>query len=286
VRGLISQWKARSQPDARNMPAGSLPAPDMLPRGVESIQGRTDDRKRPKDVTAAPWRPMVCFRIFIPGADKPGTGSGVLIAPNVVLTAAHNLHMLADQRGRGFDPPKITAHVGVVSHDVGTARAFVTRVATCPGYVESSRNDDVRYNFDFGLAWLSDDSLFKWAQTSFNVPAHAPLADAVVLEAQLTAAGYPDEPGKRIELKFHSERQHVTSCAPTTFRYKLDTEGGQSGGPVFRYHAADGACYLAGVHVAGGGSSNMARRYDASMQKQVKAWLDAPNAGRRLSITS
>lgn len=268
------------------MPTGSLPAPDMDPRGLESIQGSTDDRKRPKDVTTAPWRAMVCFRIFIPGADKPGTGSGVLIAPKVVLTAAHNLHMLSKRRGGGFDPPKITAHAGVVSHDVGTARAFVERVATARGYVETSSEDEARYNFDYGLAWLTDDSLFRWAQAKFDVPAQAPLGNSEILEAQLTAAGYPDEPGKRIELKFHSDRQHVTSCEPTTFRYKLDTEGGQSGGPVFRYHNADDACYLAGVHVAGGGSSNRARRYDASMQQQIKTWLDQPNAGRKLSVTS
>lgn len=286
MTGLFSFFGARGKPNPRHTPPGALPESDMQPFGLESIQGATDDRKRPKDINAAPWRPMVCFRIFVPGADKPGTGSGVLIAPNVVLTAAHNLHMLSARPGRGFDPPKITAHVGVVSHDVGAAHAFVERVATCPGYVETHRGDEGRYEFDFGLAWLRDDALHRWAQAAFDVPAQVPLRSDEILDAQLTAAGYPDAPGRKIELRFHSERQRVTSVAQTGFRYTLDTEGGQSGGPVFRYHNDNNACFLAGVHVAGGEGSNRARRYDASMQRQIKAWLAAPNAGRRLSVTS
>lgn len=279
MKGLISAWKARQANGATLDPGVALPRGPLQPRGLEKVQD-ADDRAVAKDVTVAPWRPFVCFQIY--AGDRVGIGSGVLIAPTVVLTAAHNLHILSAQRGRGATPTAITAHVGVVNNDKGAAQSRVVRVETCPGYRDCSSSDPAQYDFDFGVAYLADDALFRWAKTTFDVPNQKPLRDDEVKQHMLTVAGYPHETGKPIQLRFHTG-QLVTSCEPISFRYRLDTASGQSGGPVFRFHGADKPAWLAGIHVGGDSASNRARRYDASMQKQVAAWLKATTGGVAIS---
>lgn len=289
MKGIFSFLAGRRSETPSASRAQALPPPflgplDQQPDGLEDIIG-DDDRDVPKDVGAAPWRPFVCLQLFVPGAVRPGTGTGVLIAPNVVLTAAHNLHMLGDRPNSGRDISKITAHVGVVADDQGRARSTAARIATCPGYEKFSNRDEMRYGSDYGVIWLEDSSLHQWAKTCFDIPKQAPLDDDQLKSAVLTVAGYPDTGGK-IQLKFHASDKMLTAWGPTNFRYKLDTERGQSGGPVFRYHSADKPCYLAGVHVGGNPQSNLARRYDITMQRQVEAWLANPGLGRPLAVTS
>jgi V8-like Glu-specific endopeptidase len=273
MKALIASWKGPQDRHGASLDrAAPLPRSILQPKGLEKIQDGADERNIAKDVTVAPWRPLVCLQIY--DGDAVGIGSGVLISPTVVLTAAHNLHLLSPTRGQGRWPKAITAHVGVVNNDKGAAMSRVVRVETCPGYRESSAGMETQFDFDFGIARLADEALFNWAKTCFDVPAQKPLREDEISQHMLTAAGYPHEAGKPVRLHFHAGRM-VTSCAPLTFRYKLDTAAGQSGGPVFRFHGEDKPCHLAGVHVGGDASSNKARRYDASMQQQVVAWLAA-----------
>ena len=69
------------------------------------------------------------------------------------------------------------------------------------------------------------------------------------------------------------QRRNMETLSAANFGYAMDSLPGQSGGPVFRYHPESKAVIFAGVHVAGDSDKNIARRYDASMRQQLKAWI-------------
>lgn len=271
MTGLVSAWKQRHIAGADLDPALAIKRRRMTGKGYESVIGG-DDRRIVPDVTILPWRPLVCLQLHF-GAGS-GIGSGILIAPDVILTAAHNLYMLET---RSF-PEAIVATVGT-KNGSATAESRVTRVEVCPGYTNlSGPADPSRYRLDYGIARLADDTLHKWAGSAVNVAAQAPLSDADMAAATLTIAGYPDE-GGAIVLKACSGKPRPDRIGPVNFSYEMDSMPGQSGGPVFRWHPDTRQIFYAGVHVAGDADANTARRYDASMRKQLQEWLGSSAGG-------
>jgi V8-like Glu-specific endopeptidase len=283
MKGLVSSWYERRQTGADLDPSVAIPKPKAKrqkprDRNLESIIG-DDDRKTVKDVTQSPWRPMVCLQIY--AGNQVGTGSGVLIAPNIVLTAAHNLHLLGNSQRAARYPDAITAHVGV-SSGVGTAESRVTRVEICPGYVGKSESDPMQFLFDYGIARLADNSLYNWSKKHLTVHTQPPFNDAELKTANLVVAGYPKEDGLPLSLKFCTGQPDAARVGPANFNYAMDSLPGQSGGPVFRYHKDSQAAYFAGVHIAAENGSNLARRYDSFMQKQLQAWLSGAAGGQSI----
>lgn len=272
MKGLVSSWFERRQASADLDPSVSVPKAKGRPargRVLESIIG-DDDRKTVKDVTLAPWRPLVCLQIYVDG--QVGIGSGVLIAPNVVLTAAHNLYLLGNGQRPGRYPDAITAHAGV-NAGAGAAESRVSRVEICPGYIGKSESDPMQFLFDYGIARLADNALFNWSKKHFQVHTQAPLNDTDLKMSNLTVAGYPKEDGLPLVLKFCTGQPDPNKVGPANFNYAMDSLPGQSGGPVFRYHKDSQSTVFAGVHIASETGTNLARRYDSFMQKQLQAWL-------------
>ncbi len=267
MSGFFPGLFKRKRPTGKKLdPSIAIPPMAKNQIGLEAVIG-DDDRLTVKDVTVAPWRPLVCLQIDV--GSKTGIGTGVLIAPRIVLTAAHNLYLIES----GTFPKAISAHAGVVDGN-GPAESRVVRVETCPGYTSiTNPNDPKQYLYDYGIAYLADDALHTWAQKTFDVPKQAPLGDDELKRATLTVSGYPDEKGKPIVLKFHAGKPDPGRLAQLTLGYQMDSTAGQSGGPVFRYHPDTQAVFFAGVHVAGDTTSNTARRYDAGMRKQIETWL-------------
>src|SRR5574338_246069 len=97
MKGLVTSWYDRHRTGASLDPTAPVPdipfkAPDDR---LESVHG-TDQSKVVENIGEAPWKPLVCLEIY--AGSESLVGSGVLIAPNVVLTAAHNLYRLATGR--------------------------------------------------------------------------------------------------------------------------------------------------------------------------------------------
>lgn len=242
------------------------PKPKIAQFVIMDGVGGGDDRVVVKDVNAPPWRPLVCLRLrYSDGAE--GIGTGILIAPDVILTAAHNLYAL---HLRTF-VRSAAAMVGV-KDGVAAAEARVKRVEVCPGYTAKSASDPTRYKLDFGVARVESTALHLWAGEVADVAEQVPLDDEALKASRLNVAGYPDREGS-LKLKTDSGPIVADTLSATNFRYRMDTMPGQSGGPVFRYLADTKTLNYAGVHVAGDSDSNLARRYDTEMRAQVQAWL-------------
>jgi len=240
------------------------PAPRIAVQGLITADG--DQRIVVPDVTATPWRPLVCLRMrYADGSHAVGTG--LLIGPDLILTAAHNLFAL----DLGKFVESAVAEVGV-KNGVAAASARFKRVDVCPGYTRQSLRNPSRYSVDFGLARVDSDALHRWAGMYVDVLAQEPIPNNELAQSLLNVAGYPDREGP-LTLKTDSGGALPGTLTASNFRYKMDTMPGESGGPVFRYHKDTGAFVYAGVHVAGEAASNLARRYDPAMRAQLKAWL-------------
>jgi V8-like Glu-specific endopeptidase len=263
---LVADWYKRRQHGADLDVLQPLTRLKATGRGFETVHGN-DDRVVVADVTAAPWRPLVCLELH--AGTRVGVGTGLLIAPDVVLTAAHNLYLLET----GSFLSAIVATVGV-KNGTGATEARVAHVDVCPGYTSlGGPKDPRRFTFDFGIARLGSDALYKWAGSAVNVMSQTPLSDADLVKSKLTVAGYPYERTQPLALKSCFGPVLPATVGPVNFGYEMDSTAGQSGGPVFRYSAETKAITFAGVHVAGDSDDNIARRYDASMQQQLRAWM-------------
>ncbi len=263
MSGFVSSLFGRKPSGAKLDP--HIPVTGHSEYSTEAIIG-DDDRRTVKDVEAAPWRPFVCLRITYSNGDA-AIGTGLLIAPDLVLTAAHNLYALDL---KSF-VKSIVAQAGVRS-GTPAAEARGARVEVCPGYTSIQAGDKRQYQLDYGVVKLSSPALFNWSKTAVDVLAQPPLSNDDMQQSRLNVAGYPDEKPWPVVLKTCDGPVRHDLLGPVTFGYEMDSLPGQSGGPVFRYHADTGAFVLAGLHVAGAEGANMARRYDAAMRKQVAEW--------------
>jgi V8-like Glu-specific endopeptidase len=259
--GLFGAKRCSAKLDPR------VPVAALGEHSTEAIIG-DDDRRTVKDVEVAPWRPFVCLRITYSNGDQ-AIGTGLLIAPDLVLTAAHNLYALDL---KSF-VKSVVAQVGVKS-GVPAAEARGARVEVCPGYTSIRPGDKRQYQLDYGVVKLASHALHDWSRIAVDVLAQAPLGEEELKQSRLNVAGYPDEKPWPVVLKTCDGPVRHDLLGPVTFGYEMDSLPGQSGGPVFRYQSETGAFALAGVHVAGAEGANMARRYDAAMRAQVKAWKD------------
>lgn len=254
---------------SKNRDGVDLTQPDNRhePVTAESVIG-DDDRVKIEDIERDLWRPLCCIQSHF-GDSGPVIGTGVLIAPNLVLTAAHNIYSL--RRKRFISEAKVM--VGM-KETVSQAVTNIVKAEVYPGYREHSSSDPDQYGYDFGVMKLETTALHDWAGRVFDVPGQAPLGDQDISGSKITVAGYPFNPRRPEPLNLFSHTSSLLhgTIAKTTVGYDADTEPGQSGGPVFRYDATRQAVEFVGVHVAGTPHANYARRYNKAMRDQVKAW--------------
>ncbi|MEL6259266.1 MAG: trypsin-like serine protease [Pseudomonadota bacterium] len=237
------------------------------PLRLEAIIGDADTRRPVHNVADAPWRPMCLMRLhYTNGATA--IGSGVLIAPDLILTAAHNLYSLKLKT-------LITGADVWVGAQNGSAAASGVGVwaKAHPKYTKNGPGNPARFNFDYGLLKLKTTKLGDWAGDVFDVAAMTPPTNRDLLSHSVVVAGYPAD---RTPATLTAAEGPVLDdpLSNVVFGYQMDTAKGQSGGPVFRHDPATGRTSLAGVHVAGFHDHhfNLARRFSAKMKKEILTW--------------
>lgn len=279
MKGLVSSWYERRLNGANLDPAASIPNIPFRPAHdrLESIHG-TDQSKVVENTGESPWKPLVCLEIY--AGSESLIGSGVLIAPTVILTAGHNLYRL--DTGKFAN---VIVASGGMKNGRAAARSRVVRVECCPNYTSRASADDrSRFQYDYGVAHLADDTLFRWASDRMDVASQTPMSDSELSRSLLTIAGYPLIADKPLTLKSCTGRAVAGKIEPVNVWYDMDSMPGQSGGPVFRYDGPGKPPVFAGIHVAGDTHDNRARRFDVMMRTQVQAWLGEPSGGQAIGV--
>lgn len=220
---------------------------------LEIVHGK-DDRIRLYNTTKYPWR-TIC-KLEITAAD--GTNwrcSGAFIGPRTVLTNGHCVFM--HNRG-GW-----VKQVRVIPGKNGSSEPFTSGVSTyfhsVKGWTQSKSS-----NYDYAVIVLPPNKKLGKKTGWMGL---ANLSYFSLLGLRVNNAGYPgDKPGN------YQWWNANNILAVTTRRvyYRIDTFGGQSGSPVWRYRQKKR--HIIAVHNTGGNPFNGAVRIVKPVFNNLVSW--------------
>lgn len=186
---------------------------------------------------ASPADPLQ-LSVFIIQATRVGeyqprkSGTAVLIAPDTLITAGHNVFDPTNS-GFGGDRQGYAMSVQVASAHIVVPQPVTTRFAAPPGFT----NDGDR-GLDLAVVKLNAPIVGAHPLQS------AVLSDQQTDQQQIVVYGYPN-PAPPLYLG----RGVCVAIRPTLLFHTADATEGESGGPVFVSH--NNNLYLAGLHRAG-----------------------------------
>ena len=219
-----------------------------------SVIGPKDDRF---EIPARARRPSsllfpmttICFLEATAPSGSTWTGSGTLIAPQVVLSAKHVLMDVSPPRGvrgRAFDPTLTVTSLRVTpGADLQSpaSKPKLQRPAVPGSQTATAARIRVHPDLDFGVAILP--APFRKPSQFMMLQNRSDLNTATLL----TIAGYPcDKPEGR--QWGHSRRIELRNIGPAHMQYTIDTCPGHSGSPIWLL-GGNNVRLLLGVHTSG-----------------------------------
>jgi len=284
-------------------------APEPADREAEVIP--PDDRRLVTDTLPVPFR-WICSIDVIRPDGKLNRGTGVLIGPRHVLTAAHVLY---DRDGAGPQSVHVapgrngrTATAGVFE-PVGRIKATAYSV---PGAFLTGRTVQTNTRFDFALITLAKDASALPVRAQGGAPLGywgSPASGARTVLRALEPAfltgkpvyvcGYPGDWCGRTHLDprigcsasdqataqlVHHGLATFPAPMPGVLLHTADTFGGQSGAPVWMQFN-DGSRFLVGIHTGPNTvidgvtgrelpvTANKAVHLSADVLARVRSWM-------------
>lgn len=280
--------------------------------------GNTDERQRVGDTDAVPYRWLCSIDVTYPGndPDRHGRGSGVLVGPRHVLTAAHCIYRTRD----AARPESLSVAPGRngATEPIGRFKAVAYSVSNAylgdlvvagrriPGPRENSR-------FDIGLVTLERNvadvvhhreqdarPYGHWGHVHEGRFTYLRGLDAAFLAGKpVTVAGYPGDRCGTVPFDARTCDQTrdlatvpfagpgvvaVDHHQPGLLLHTADTHLAQSGSPVWMKFG-DGTRYLVGIHTGPGVRDAVTRRalnnravhLSPEMVALVRSWMPGVN---------
>jgi V8-like Glu-specific endopeptidase len=222
---------------------------------AETVCG-ADDRVRISPATNIPWR-WIC-KLFITFPDNARfVGTGWFIGGRTVMTAGHCVYSKAN----GGWAKSIEVVPGMDS----TSRPYGSQVGTSFRSVLGWIND-TKPEYDYGAIILPNCDLGNrvgWF-------GFAALSNSSLNNLLVNTSGYPGD--KPFGTQWFNAGK-VTNVTDRKIYYMIDTMGGQSGSPVWRY--LNGERHAVGIH-AYGGCPNSATRITNEVFNNMMAWRSIP----------
>jgi len=216
-----------------------------------------DDRVLVGNTRPYPWR-TIC-KLEITAADGARFGcSGAMIGPRTVLTNGHCVFM--------HDHGGWVRNVRVIPGKNGASEPFGSAVSTfyhsVTGWTQSKSS-----NYDYAVIVLPPD---RKLGNSTGWMGLANLSFFSLLGLQVNSSGYPGD--KPAGTQWWNAN-NVLAVTDRRLFYRLDTFGGQSGSPVWRFK--DGQRHIVAVHNTGGAAFNGSVRLVKPVFDNLVAWKNA-----------
>jgi V8-like Glu-specific endopeptidase len=246
---------------------GASAEPLVKPRrsALETLLEAEDRRKQVLETDLSPWR-MICALEIESQDGRPYVGTGWLIGPRTVITAGHCVYDEVELSGWA-------SRITVIPGRNGAQRPFgefeSTRFSTTDRW-KSERDPD----YDYGAIHLADDLGSKVGTFAVGV-----MPDAALRNRLVNVSGYPAPRGNGADQYFHANR--VKAVSNRRVFYDIDTEGGQSGSPVWTYEDGNKTPIVIGIHAYGVGGTpagidvraNSGPRILPEVLKVIRTWM-------------
>ncbi|MCZ6662018.1 MAG: serine protease [Actinobacteria bacterium] len=217
----------------------------------ESVCGR-DDRARIRSTTRIPWRWNAQLIITMRDGRKSRC-TGWFIGPHTVMTAGHCVY--SHSAGGWARQIEVIPGMDASLQPFGSQKSSSFR--SVQGWTVNQKSD-----YDYGAIVLPNNTMGNrvgWF-------GFAALTDASLRNLLVNNAGYAgDKPFGT--LWYNAGR--ITKVTSRRLFYMIDTYGGHSGSPVWRYK--DGHRHAVGVH-AYGGCPNKSTRITKKVFNNMKTW--------------
>jgi len=220
---------------------------------LEVVHG-ADDRVRVWGTTAYPWR-TICHLYIVAQNGRVFGGTGAFIGPRVVLTAGHCVYL----HGDGGWARSITVTPGRNASSQPYGSVVATQYRSVQGWTNGPNS-----NYDYGViilpgnqslgntvGWMGLANLSFWSLLGLNV----------------NTSGYPGD--KPYGTQWWNSN-NILAVTDRRLYYRIDTYGGQSGSPVWRY--SNGQRHIVGIHTTGASLWNGATRICSPVFNNLVAW--------------
>jgi len=224
--------------------------------------------------TVEPYNNICFLHIYrkrFPKKDKWFKSTGFLIKPNVILTAAHNIHSMNGTKVAAIKviPGKYYEQSPYGSIEITGMEDCIQAIRTHPSYTFLSKFD-TRIKFDFGIIVLPHPVLPE-ISNAFRIDTTYALQAGDILNV----AGYPADNAYKFNGDYITFQQdNCDSVGNKRFAHDLNTYRGNSGSPI--WVNKNNERIVIGVHTFGGSGTLL----DKDNQKLFYNWLSEIEGNR------
>jgi glutamyl endopeptidase len=267
-----------ARPDGGFFSEGEIPSPSTVPpRGSplakpENVMG-FDNRVMVTDTSTTPWR-CICHLEVEYETGPVGFGTGFLIGPKAVITAAHVI----------YSGKRKARRIRVIPGRNGSSAPygyFVTDFADCKvpdAWRKSAEKQEIDATADYAMIPIPDIYETEKKPTAerlgyFGLKCFTD-DDARTKSEMLFVnnAGYPYEADKAYGTLWYNAGR-VKEMKRSFIEYMVDTEGGQSGSPVYFYDDEKKQRYVIAIHTTGD-FVNRGLRITQDVFKTIRRWAE------------
>jgi V8-like Glu-specific endopeptidase len=242
--------------DEEYRPGDSGCFPDPCESGLKLVWG-ADDRTKISGTTSKPWRRIGRLRFRFPNDPATHACTGALISPSLVLTAGHCVHEGAG--GSWANWAEFSPGQNASSKPYGTVSAV--SFGSFHGWTDHGKT-----NHDMGVVFLGSKIGNSTGWFGFST------GGASDVGRTRNLAGYPhDKPWGTMWYDAGEIKDRTTY----KLKYKIDTEHGQSGSPVWRYLSDTGQRWIRADHRGSSGNYNEGVRITGSKFNSLLNWKES-----------
>jgi glutamyl endopeptidase len=283
TRRVAGPTTVMARPDGGFFSEGGVQQPLLPPPAVGSSASKpenvigVDSRVMVTDTSPVPWR-CICHLEVEYEFGPVGFGTGFLIGPRALLTAAHVL--VSPSRS---DPSKrrTARQIRVIPGRNGTLAPygfFVSKYSDCKVPEQWLRDRDERPDgsWDFAMIPIPGNFETEGLPTAerlgyFGLKCFSDSEASKATMLFVNNAGYPYEADKAYGTLWYNAGR-VRKMEKTYVEYMVDTEGGQSGSPVYYYDKESNQRYVIAVHTTGD-FVNRGLRITEEVFATIKRWV-------------